>query len=287
MNKSTEIDAFLSNVLDDSFITEIAKRVEIPKLEAQTLIHTYANEAKLGYTLLQSYLDHNKRLLEVGAGIGILSSYLILSGYKVTAIEPSGTGFELNYIIGLEIYRLLGVDTTSFVNVGICDLNKITQKQFDLIYSVNVLEHIPNLDLAFQDMQSVLGVNGLMLHTCPNYHFPYEPHFGVMLAPIFPLLSKFLLPKKIIDTGLWQSLNFITSTEVKRICRRQGLLIKFEPEVMYRSVIRIGKDPIFAKRHQGIVNNIYHFLSITGLIHVLKVWPQIFSTPMIFVCHPK
>lgn len=283
MTNEIQLENFLSEVTGEAFIVEVVKRVKRPLPEVQALIHTYVNEARFGYTLIEPYLTDDIRLLEVGAGVGILSACLQLSGYEVTGIEPSGPGFDLCYVIGQEIRSILGIEVTGFVNLAVEDLHKSTLGQFDLIYSVNVLEHLPNLDSAFLRMQSVLAPQGLMVHTCPNYHIPYEPHFGVMLVPFFPLLSKFILSQKITDTALWQSLNFITSTGMKRICKRNGLHIIFEPEVMYRTMQRMGDDYIFAERHQGIINYMYRFLSVTGLIYLLKIWPPIFSTPMIFV----
>ena len=78
-------------------------------------------------------------------------------------------------------------------------------------------------------MRSVLAPAGSMVHTCPNYHVPYEPHFGIPLVPGVPSATRFVLPGRIASSGLWRSLNFVTSTGLRRTARRAGLTVEFEP----------------------------------------------------------
>ena len=60
------------------------------------------------------------------------------------------------------------------------DFNEFNQeKDFDLIYSFNVFEHLKNQNKYIDTMNNLLSLNGKSLIFCPNYDFPYEPHFVI------------------------------------------------------------------------------------------------------------
>lgn len=280
-------DDYLSKVSSEDFISKSSAQLKQPDSVIQQKIRTYANEARYGYNLIEPYLDKNKRILEVGAGIGVLSAYLHLCGYQVIAIEPSGKGFDLNNQVGQQLKNWLEIDEFDFLDMGIEDLDRSSINKFDIIFSFNVVEHLPDLNIAFAHMKQVLSTSGIMIHTCPNYHVPYEPHFSIPLIPVFPSATRYLIANRIAKSDLWQSLNFVTSSRMKRIARKQELKIEFEPRTIYRSLMRLGEDPMFAKRHNVMIIRIFHFLRITKLIHLFRFCPAMLSTPMNFTCKHK
>jgi len=284
---ATEIDEHLRLVASEEFISHAAARLQQSPARVQELVATYTNEARYGYNLIRPYLEDGMRILEVGAGIGVLSTFLHINGHKIIAIEPSGIGFDLNNAIGKCLVEWLNLTDFALQDVRVEELDRGRIGEFDLIFSVNVVEHLPDLDAAFQRMGTVLASNGRMIHTCPNYHVPYEPHFAIPLLPFVPSATRWVLKKEITRSGLWRSFNFVTSSGVKRVTRRQRLDVEFEPETMYRSLLRLGNDPVFAERHKGFISRIYRFLNFTRLIHILRHWPTQLSTPMNFVCQHK
>ncbi|MDH3536513.1 MAG: class I SAM-dependent methyltransferase [Gammaproteobacteria bacterium] len=287
MPKHNDFEDYLSSFTAEKFIAQTASILEESFPVVQDLVITYVNEARHGYSLIYPHLQKEKRMLEVGAGIGVLAAYLHLSGFQVQALEPSGTGFDLNHRIGQQIMRSLRLVNFNFLDMAVEDLDRSSTGEVDIIYSVNVVEHLPDLQLAFARMQSVLSPRGLMIHTCPNYHVPYEPHFAVPLIPLAPAATRFLLPRKIIESGLWRSLNFVTASKMRAVARKNRLEIEFENGTMYQSLMRLGRDKMFAIRHGGMVIWIYRFLSGTRLIHLIRYWPALLSTPMNFTCRHK
>lgn len=279
-----ELEQYLTLVLDERFVARAAKNLNRPCSQIEALLVTYANEARLGYSLVQPFLDQKKRMLEVGAGIGVLSTFLHMNGHSIVAIEPSGVGFDLNNALGRELHQWLQLEDVEYLDTKAEALACDELGEFELIYSINVVEHLPDLELAFGGMSSVLSQTGTMLHACPNYHVPYEPHFGIPLIPFFPKLTKYLLPSEIRNSALWQSLNFVTTGDLRQIARRNNLVLEFQEGVMYRTLRRLGEDPVFADRHQGVIMSVYRFLERTGMLPLLRSWPVALSTPMTFTC---
>ena len=54
-----------------------------------------------------------------------------------------------------------------------------TKTKFDLIFSFNVFEHLENQNNYIKRSNQLLSESGKGLILCPNYDFPYEPHFVI------------------------------------------------------------------------------------------------------------
>ncbi len=63
---------------------------------ATAFLKTLQLEARFGLNHILSRLSHDKRILEVGAGIGLLAGYLNSCGYQITALEPGLGGFGVS-----------------------------------------------------------------------------------------------------------------------------------------------------------------------------------------------
>lgn len=48
------------------------------------------------------------------------------------------------------------------------DLSQFSDRSFDLLFSSNMLEHIPDVDKCLQECRRVLKDDGVMLHTMPS-----------------------------------------------------------------------------------------------------------------------
>lgn len=241
------------------------------------------SEAAVGLSLLEGIDLTGKRVLEVGAGIGIVSLVLHRQGIEVMPIEPGRGGFDLNAQIGFLLRDRLSVRDLAYLSLGAEELRPADHGQFDVIFSVNVLEHIPDLDSAIEAMCCVLKPNGVMRHTCPNYLVPYEPHFGVPPVPFLPRLTAWLLPKA-RGTELWESLNFVTLRQMKRAFSRHGLDCRFAPGTMYKAFVRLDADEKYRERQGGhrIVAIANSLLRRLGLLRLIAALPPILATPMTF-----
>jgi SAM-dependent methyltransferase len=90
-------------------------------------------------------------LLELGAGAGYDSQFFMNNGLNVTAVDLSSGMVNKCREKGIETYEL------DFYNLS--SLNK----QFDCIYAINTLLHVPKADLrhVLYEINSVLGADGL------------------------------------------------------------------------------------------------------------------------------
>jgi len=250
----------------------------------QTL-NTFKNEAIATICMIEKHLNFNIRILEVGAGLCLVSIFLKKQGYDIQALEPCSGGFsffeELKTKIlnnNTDVHLINYSDTAQ-------ELSPDTHGTFDLIFSNNVIEHITETKSAFKAMCNVLSDNGKMVHGCPNYIVPYEPHFGIPVFALAPWLTKKIWQTKIEkNLELWNSLNFITYFQIKKIAAQNDCSIRFEKQLTYNAFQRLQNDHEFLSRHQNtIVGKVYKLMQTTNTLALTKYIPTCLSTPMIFI----
>jgi SAM-dependent methyltransferase len=252
--------------------------------DARFLLTTYANEAVVGLDLIAPLLREDMRVLEVGSGISLLSGFLAESGFNITGIEPSASGFgfmsEMASAIGQQVATPGGFKP---LPITAQQLNPSAHGHFNLIFSVNVVEHIDGLDAAVRSLSGVLASGGQMVHLCPNYTVPYEPHFGVPLVPGIPAVTRFLFPHVLrTHPGLWASLNFVTAGRIRRIARKNDLMVEFDRGVMANAVRRLAGDATYRDRHTGVLSRIGSMLASPVSLRILDELPPALASPMIF-----
>ena len=102
--------------------------------------------------------------LELGAGDGGQS--ITLSQYCDKLICTEKDEYSHAWLGKTILNRKL-----SNVEYSLCDAQDLTQFAdctFDLVFSSNMLEHVPDVDLCLRECRRVLKDNGLMLHTMPS-----------------------------------------------------------------------------------------------------------------------
>jgi 2-polyprenyl-3-methyl-5-hydroxy-6-metoxy-1,4-benzoquinol methylase len=235
------------------------------------ILSSLIEESELAISLID---DRSKSLLEIGGGIGLAYGYLKYNGVDITSIEPGEPGFNISYDIGNEILNVLQIDPLGWYQYKAEELKKLN-KQFDQIFSNNVIEHITKIEEAIIMMASVLKPNGHMTHSCPNYLIPYDCHYKTLLVPFFPKLFHSKLEKE----PLWNNINFITSYKLRSICKNNNLTILFKPNMMYSAFVRLETSPEFRLRHRGLWT-IYRLIKNPFFMEVIKYIPGWLSTPM-------
>lgn len=278
----SSLDAFIERILSDAGVAAAGARAGLSPQEVTHFVATYANEARAGLRFIRPMLRPGMRVLEIGCGIGALAAFLLEAGVDVTAIEPGASGFGFMPEIGAAILEMVGASRSRWLPIVAEKLDPKEHGQFDLIFSINVIEHIPDVDGAFQGMASVLAPTGSMIHLCPNYTVPYEPHFGIPLVPFFPGVSRFLFPKTLKKyPGIWEELNFITSRRVKRLARANGLKVCFVRGMLAENLRRLEADPIFRQKQRGLAAVIGAVAIKLGLAGVAEKIPGELMTPML------
>jgi 2-polyprenyl-3-methyl-5-hydroxy-6-metoxy-1,4-benzoquinol methylase len=282
LDMSTEsLDDFLAKTIEDpTFATEVAEMTGMTGGAATDLINDLASEARLACRLLAGQRPRREhRILEVGAGAGIVAAFLVRQGATVFAIEPIVGGFEAF----LAVRSLLAKQAAMPVIEPLCaeHLSPAEHGQFDLIVSVNVLEHMHPLHRNLDAMATVLAPGGRMVHTCPNYRVPYEPHYRVPLVPGRPALTRHIA-RRASAQPLWASLNWITAGDIRRFADRHGLTVEFSDGELAKSLQRLRHDPAFARRQRGPVVGALRLLDRIGVVRLLGRVPATMMTPMTF-----
>lgn len=245
------------------------------------IMDNYIEESVFGLTLLQEFDLEGKKLLEVGAGAGILTAWLLQNDIDVWGIEPSGMGYDFHIEMFSSVKEFFGLPEGRIIDAAAEDLNPQVINGVDIVFSLNVMEHIQpqNLAKAFAGMKSVLGAEGKMVHHCPNYTIPFEPHYGLPLIPFFPHAIGKL--KGVYNDGVWQSLNFITYFKAKKLARQADLNITFKKGLMADAFARLENDEVYASRHKTLTK-IYPLLKYSGFIWLMRQIPPSLCTPMTF-----
>lgn len=270
----------LAVVAQPSFAAAVAARAGIAEELAGRYLGNLASEARYALGLLRHprlALSEDDRVLEVGAGIGLTATILQHAGLRLTAIEPIGESFGVFEHIRAELVERLP-EVAPLVRCGAEDLDLTVHGEFDVIFSINVLEHCRPMLPALRGITSVLAPGGRMLHLCPNYRVPYEPHLGRPLVPFAPQLTPKLWPA-MAEHEVWPSLNFITAGDLQRLARQANLQLELVPGVMDELVARLGADEAFGRR-QGWVGRIAKVVAKTGLFRMI---PASWQSPMIAI----
>jgi len=234
----------------------------------------HSAEAEFGYKHILEYvrtLPSASQVLEVGSGSGLLLSRLaqVFPKIKFTGLEPVGDGFTYKPVMYDFIESL---PNAHIKPVGYEALS--SGEKFDFIFLVNVFEHLPDWEDFMEVIQTSLNPNGKCIVLCPNYSFPYEPHFRL---PIFlnKSLTQWVFKKSIQSyekredaEGLWKSLNFVKLRHVKAKAKMLGLKIETRKDILADMVARLESEPEFASR-QGLLKLPIFLMQKLGLIKLI------------------
>jgi 2-polyprenyl-3-methyl-5-hydroxy-6-metoxy-1,4-benzoquinol methylase len=275
------LDDYIRDLTSDDCIAFCAGRSGIPLESVRRRLVDYANEVRVGARMLDAVKLEGARLLEVGAGLGLLAVWLKRQGASVTLLEPGAGGFGDNQLLMTATLEWLGASDTAILPIEADALDRRQHGEFDVIYSVNVLEHIPSLERALDGMLDVLAAGGIMRHTCPNYVVPYEPHYGILLVPFWPSLTAWVFRRGAREE-LWQSLNFVTFGRIVRFCRARGLRYRFDGGTLAAAFERLERDEAFRARRGAVVRLGSWLLSASGVVALLRSIPPRWATPLVF-----
>jgi SAM-dependent methyltransferase len=244
-----------ANARIDEFLARIGSHLDAHAPELRPLFDTMAAEARFAHSWLSADLARlpaNAALLEVGGGVFLLSCQLAAEGFAITAIEPTGEGFGEFKQLGDIVLELAAVKPT----IAPCKAEDfISDKRFDFAFSLNVMEHIDLPDEAIARVSEVLKPGASYRFLCPNYAFPYEPHFNI--PTLFTKGMTLRLMRRRIDgssrmddpKGLWRSLNWITVPKVKRFAAKDATLtLHFHRATLVWMLERALTDKEFAGR---------------------------------------
>ncbi len=261
---------------------KISSRLPSDEAQVRELWSTYSNEAAWGRRYLVSELrrlPHGAAILEVGAGVMALSGELAMEGYSVTAVEPVGIGFDsIGYLGGLVLNEL--EEQGVHLNRLPVRAEELTAEEaYDFAFSINVLEHVSDVEGVLDRVIAGLRPGGRLRFQCPNYSFPYEPHFGWIVPPRKVLADRvcrsFVETSTIPDAQeLWDSLNWVSVRRIRAWSQtRDDVELVLNPNALHDIWLRAKSDPVLMERHRGLLTRAVEHADRRGFADLLRVVP--------------
>ena len=267
-------------------VRDIVRR-DAPHLER--LLEIFAQEARVGREWLAPSLNRlapGAAILEVGAGLMLLSCQLAKEGFRVAALEPVGEGFssfsELQKLV-LVYAEKRGI-APEVLPIPVEQLDQ--DSSFDFAYSINVMEHVGNFAVALERVGRAIRPGCEYRFMCANYLFPYEPHFNIPTLFSKSLTEKLFRRRIYANTrvgdaaGVWKSLNWITVPKVVRAVQNlSGVSVSFDRSMLEAVLLRAVGDREFSERRSRWVRSLAKGAVGLGL-HRLGKWIPPFLQPV-------
>jgi len=219
---------------------------------------TYVDEAFFFFGMLmrRSSLERSTHLLDVGGGIGLLSLLLASTGKKVVCVEPESAGFGTHKIMR-EVLLLAWKGELPDVTYLDGRLEEFPDlgRDFDSAVAIMVLEHVPGYPNLIGEIADHLRPGAEAHFICPNYAFPYEPHFNIPTA-FSKKLTEFFIGSHLGGTyrgiedsrNFWDDLSWPTSRAVRKALEASPLSHRFGREASLAYVGRLGSQEFLARK---------------------------------------
>lgn len=235
----------------------------------------YLEEAEFGLRRLLPViadLSQGARVLEVGSGPCILLAEIggRFPSLTVRGIEPMSEGFAF---FDEFVCRVRGERDGVDVHLGGYE-NFPDDGTWDLIYLVNVFEHLPDWRDFLDFVARSLSPRGRCIVLCPNYGFPYESHFRLPVvgnkritgALFRRQIERFEVENN--NAGLYRSLNFVRLAQVRKAAPEAGLELAIDCGIIREMIERLDTDPAFRQR-QSVLALPARLLGRSGLLDLL------------------
>jgi len=261
-------------------------RIHLNQMEPalQDIFEIYAAEAKFGRSFIDADLKKLQdcaSILEVGAGSMILSCQLAMEGFAVTALEPSGVGFshfsKLRSIVLEQASKIGGMPKMLLLPAE----ELVDKNQYDFAFSINVMEHVENVACVVDRVAESLHPAGVYHFTCPNYLFPYEPHFNIPII-LNKKITSILFHKTIVSNGMpdplgtWSSLNWISILKLNKIAKEnKNFRMKLNKNLISETIERALTDVCFANRRSSWMKVILIFIVKIKCHKLLRLFPAV------------
>jgi 2-polyprenyl-3-methyl-5-hydroxy-6-metoxy-1,4-benzoquinol methylase len=282
-----QLQTFFAGFLTSENLSQLSQILALSVTEVEDGLQVYLNESAAALNMIAPYLSPGGRVLELGGGIPFLSVFLAHQGYQVVSVDSYEGPFAAFWQVAEQLRGMFPHQNICLLHRDVQSLQRSNLGEFSLIFSFNVLEHITNPEAALATLSDLMTEDGRMIHSCPNYRIPYEPHFGLFLPPGWPQLGRYLYASKISKRrDLWESLNFIHYRQVIRAAKHLHLHHQFERGTLAAHIDRLFNDPIFQQRHRLIHFMAYVVRRMGGMALIRKLPPP-WNTPMTFSLSQK
>lgn len=238
------LDVFARNLVTSTWCVEDQKRFD-----------TYVSEALFFWKFLKPLIEQRQptRALEVGAGVGLLSLFASTEVESVTSLEPESSGFEkMSTFRKVILDEWIGKTKPEFKGCFLEELDN--EATFDLIYCINVLEHVPDYESLIGEIYNRLEPGGMAWFVMPNYAFPWEQHFNLPIVFNKRVTEK-LFRQRIFDQqtfrnreGLWAELSWPTQSALRKFLESSGWSHQFHKAVFEGYFDRLNDSHFISRK---------------------------------------
>lgn len=266
-------------MLDESLLETSIQRLP---LDARSRFLTYISEAKFFDAVLSSDLKGlapGSRVIEIGSGIGLLALCTAARGFEVTAYEPQSHGFS--DMIGFRNIITSSWDgnlpNVSWRDTHLSPESATSDKKAAFIFAVNVLEHVPNMERFIVAATEWLEPGGRFRFICPNYAFPYEPHFEIPTllnkTLTFSVFQGKIRASAIEDpVATYEELSWPSVRKISTLLTRLSLRHDFSQVATELYLERVTQDASFVARKGPTVRTLFRLGSAAAPV-ILRVTP--------------
>jgi 2-polyprenyl-3-methyl-5-hydroxy-6-metoxy-1,4-benzoquinol methylase len=204
------------------------------------------------------------RLLEIGAGSGAFVRVAMRRGWSVAANEVSETGLARLRESGAEIFE------------GTVEAARFADHSFDLVVSLEVLEHLPDPASHLRELARVTRAGGALLLSTPNFDGLSRRWLGARWRVIEPGHLGYFTPRTLRSAlrGAGyrrvrvRSRTLDVSTWRRSVGTPAGAAPSFDPQASARLRDSVQSRPVLRAARESV--NV--LLGLTGLGDSLLVW---------------
>lgn len=261
----------------ENIIKDYGKIQNEIELEKHILQHQ-EHKANLFENYIEKYFPKNffmnKKVLEIGCGFGGNIIHLT-QNYNCSAI---GLDLDSDAIeIAKDIAKENGIDENKFLNCAAENVTTYVKDKFDLIVSMQVLEHVQDVKKSIEEMLSLLNKGGYIYIHVPNYDSKFETHYRLKMPSNKKDDFINMLKTKNIDTEFAESLNFVNKQYfvdiLKKVTYEKSFILPYEKEAYNRHFRFSQKNyllSLFPIAGEILRNIKYFFNKPDSLIVIIK-----------------
>ena len=119
------------------------------------------------YQTIKPYCSGN--ILEVGSGIGNISQYFLDNGFEISLSDLSADYFRILESKFSGFNNLKGLFTLDFAEKDLEQKYPLLIGQFDTVFALNVLEHVPDHEQSIQNCYKLLKSGGTLVILVPAF----------------------------------------------------------------------------------------------------------------------
>ncbi len=108
------------------------------------------------------------QIAEVGSGMGLFAGKILQTNKTVTALDIN------NKYLDIIKRKYPSIDTFEFDLQATSTPQRLINR-FDSVVAINVLEHMPNMNLALKNIYTMLKPGGKLIVLIPSFQFAYGP----------------------------------------------------------------------------------------------------------------